>query len=291
MLHAARLHAGRASLQALLGQPLPSRGVFIGYAAGIGAVGYLVLLALGVVTYGSTYELGGDAHAYWAASLDDPYVGSVVGTPDAYLYAPVFVQALAPLKLLPWPVFFAVWTAIPIAVLFYLRAPYLLLFPPLLDNLVQGNIHALMAAAIVVGFRYPAAWSFMLLTKVTPGIGVLWFLFRREWRALAVASASTAALVLISFVINPQAWVEWLAVLADNSRVRVTYEYVGMEAPLAFRLPVCVALLAYGAWTDRRWTVPVACTLALPVVWLSGLTVLLALVPLWRRPSPSDRAG
>ncbi len=44
-----------------------------------------------------------------------------------------------------------------------------------------------MAAAIALGFRYPATWAFVLLAKVTPGIGLLWFLVRREWRNLAIA--------------------------------------------------------------------------------------------------------
>ena len=48
-----------------------------------------------------------------------------------------------------------------------------------------------MAAAIALGFRYPAAWSFLLLTKVTPGIGLVWFAVRREWRPLAIALGFT----------------------------------------------------------------------------------------------------
>ena len=40
--------------------------------------------------------------------------------------------------------------------------------------------------------------------------------------------------------------------------------------------------MAPGAWTDRRWTVPVAAMLALPVVWWTSLPMLLAIVPLER---------
>ena len=50
-------------------------------------------------------------------------------------------------------------------------------------ELAGGNISLLLAVAIVVGFRWPAAWAFVLLTKVTPGIGLLWFVVRREWRS------------------------------------------------------------------------------------------------------------
>ena len=46
------------------------------------------------------------------------------------------------------------------------------------------------------------------------------------------------------------------------------------------RLPVALVLVAWGARTDRRWTVPVAALLALPVIWLTSLSMLAALVPL-----------
>jgi hypothetical protein len=60
-----------------------------------------------------------------------------------------------------------------------------------LMELAGGNIEILIAVAIVVGFRWPAAWSFVLLTKVTPGVGLLWFAVRREWNQLATALVAT----------------------------------------------------------------------------------------------------
>ena len=38
--------------------------------------------------------------------------------------------------------------------------------------------------------------------------------------------------------------------------------------------------MVWGALTDRRWTVPVACMLALPALWYGGLTMLLAVIVL-----------
>jgi hypothetical protein len=43
------------------------------------------------------------------------------------------------------------------------------------------------------------------------------------------------------------------------------------------RLPLAAAVVAWGARTDRAWTVPVAVTLGLPVLWPSGFAVLAAL--------------
>ena len=45
----------------------------------------------------------------------------------------------------------------------------LLALPPVALELYHGNVHLLMAAAIALGFRYPWTWSFVILTKVTPG--------------------------------------------------------------------------------------------------------------------------
>jgi hypothetical protein len=52
-----------------------------------------------------------------------------------------------------------------------------------------------------------------------------------------------------------------------------------LAIPLLPRLVAAGALVTWGARTDRTWTVPVAATLALPVLWPSGLAVLAAL---WR---------
>jgi hypothetical protein len=84
---------------------------------------------------------------------------------------------------------------------------------PVALEVLAGNIHILTALAIVIGFRWPAAWAFVLLTKVTPGIGLLWFLSRREWKAAAVALLATATLVVVSFMLDPDAWGAWVGVL------------------------------------------------------------------------------
>ena len=59
----------------------------------------------------------------------------------------------------------------------------------------------------------PALWAFPLLTKVTPGVGLVWFAVRREWRTLAAVLAITAVAVGASVAIAPVAWSEWLSFL------------------------------------------------------------------------------
>jgi hypothetical protein len=229
-----------------------------------------------------------DAYAYWTTRTGDFYAAAETGQIGAYLYSPAFAQALAPLVALPLAVFTALWTALNFAALWWLLRRWALpslLFLPIPFEIISGNVHLLYAVAIVAGFRYPASWALMLLTKVTPGVGLLWFLARREWRALAIAVGFTAAIVAVSFVLDRSSWEGWIAILRGDlaGAGQASFETVGwyLPVPLLPRLVVAAILTVAGALADRRWLVPVAVTVALPVIWLNGLAVLAAVVPLW----------
>ena len=124
----------------------------------------------------------------------------------------------------------------------------------------------------------------VLLTKITPGIGLLWFVVRREWRNLGIALGATAAIVVVSFVVWPSAWTAWGEVLARVAGRDGTWAAVPI--PFVVRLPFAVALVVWGARTERRWTVPVAGMLALPALWYGGLTMLLAFIALRENVAP-----
>ena len=47
--------------------------------------------------------------------------------------------------------------------------------------------------------------------------------------------------------------------------------------PLWLRTVVAALLVVWGARTDRRWVVPVATAVAMPVVWINSLAVLVAI--------------
>ena len=79
-----------------------------------------------------------------------------------------------------------------------------------------GNVQLLMAAAIVAGMRWPAAWAVPLLTKIGPGVGLLWFAVRHEWRNLSIALAATLAISAASFLLSPSDWANWLRFVASN---------------------------------------------------------------------------
>jgi hypothetical protein len=251
----------------------------------VGLVVAIVLWALVVAfaePWGRLWGTGQDARCYYQATLGDPYLHSSWNDPIAYVYSPAFLQLVTPLTALPWQAFMAVWTALLIGAVRFLTGPRLLaaglLFPFTAMEVAGGNVSLLLAVAIVAGFRWPAAWAIVLLTKITPGIGLLWFAVRREWRSLAIALGVTAAIAAFSSVTMPDAWQRWFEVIVANAGKGGTWASV--PVPLWLRLPAAVALVVWGARTDRRWTVPVASMLALPALWYGGLSMLLAVIPL-----------
>ncbi len=50
--------------------------------------------------------------------------------------------------------------------------------------------------------------------------------------------------------------------------------------PFVVRLPVGRRPARLGRAADRRWVVPVACLLALPVIWYGSLALLVGVIPL-----------
>lgn len=230
-----------------------------------------------------------DARAYWSVDLAHLYQRGQVGGLDAYLYSPLFAQLFQPLSHLPWQLFAGLWAALNLVALGWMVGPaigaLLLVIPgsPVIDEVSTGNIHLLIAAALVLSFRWGGAWAFPLLTKVTPGVGVLYLVGARRWRPFAVAVGTTAALALVSFAVGPQLWFDWFTVLTGNVNRVIPSEIAIIPGPLIVRTAVGGLVALAGGLRGWRWTVPVAATLALPVPWSSGLAVLVAVIALARR--------
>ncbi|TME10345.1 MAG: DUF2029 domain-containing protein [Chloroflexi bacterium] len=220
----------------------------------------------------------GDAHAYWAVNLADPYTRPIA-TPDAFTYPPPAAIFFAALGKLPFEVFQAIWTLLIGFALLWLTGPWALLFlviPVVASDLYLGNIHVLLGAAIVASLRWPAMWAMPLLTKPTCGVGLLWFVARGEWRRLATALATTAVLAGLSAVIAPDLWPKWIAYVLDTGVSPNVGTAYWIALPLLIRLPAAALLVIWGARTNRPWTLPTASMLALPVLWLVGLAMLTA---------------
>jgi hypothetical protein len=229
-----------------------------------------------------------DARSYYGLDLADLYAGRTDwNSIGAYPYSPAFATLVYPLDLLPWPLFVAAWTGLLIGAVWLLTGRELFLLGMVVGamEIAGGNVSLLLAVAIVWGFRWPWTWAFVLLTKITPGVGLLWFVLRREWRSLGIALGATAAIVAASFVVMPHNWFAWVDLLIANSGKGGTW--ASIPIPLWFRLPLGVLLIAWGAPRNQRWVVPVGSMLALPALWYGSLSMLLGVIPLT---TPEERS-
>jgi hypothetical protein len=265
------------------------------------ALWFLGGLYSSVAIVGWRTALGFDAHAYWFAWHHASMYGLPPNTADAYLYSPAFAQLIWPLAQLPWPLFVAAWAVAGFALYAWLLRPLgrtlaapLLLF--CLPQAMVGNIWPLLAVVLVCGFRRPGLWALPLLTKVTAGVGVVWFAARGEWRNLLRVLVPTALVVGVSVAISPQLWADWLHILAGDGRGGNAAG--GYDVPLVYRLPVALALAVYAARRSRPGVLAAAMALACPVFALSYLTsnvFLLAALPRLRElhahPDRADVAG
>ena len=273
----ARVVAHRLRPRGGVGPLIPAGGFVVAGALWLAIVVFSVFDVRSVLTFMQ------DARAYWVAPSADPYRDAIVGAPGAYLYSPAFLQLMTPLRVLPWAGFVAVWAAILLAAAAYLGGPRLLALAVVFSapEIGGGNITLLLGVAIVLGFRWPWTWSFILLSKLTPGIGLLWFAVRRQWGELVVALGGTLLIAGLSYAIAPGPWLDWIGVLERNAGATGTW--AAIQVPLAVRLPVAVAVIVWAARGDRRWALPIGCLLAMPVIWYGSLTFLLASVALLPR--------
>jgi hypothetical protein len=238
--------------------------------------GYLFVVVAPVVG-----TVGFDAYAYWSIRMPHPY-DLPIGGLGSFNYAPPLALLAQHLGALDWWVFWFLWTAVLVATVIWIAGSpgwVLVAFsiPFVAVELYHGNVHILLAAAVVLGFRHPWTWAFVLLTKPTAGVGLLWFVVRGEWRSLAIALGATAAVSIASLAIAPALWGEWFDLLLAASTSAPTSPAI--PVPLWIRLPAAAALVVWGARTERRWTVVVSSMLALPVLWFAGLAMLVGIIP------------
>jgi hypothetical protein len=275
----------------------PRRWAALRHGLTLAGLLYIAAVWLRIVPYAEPVPEYGpmfDAYGIWNA-----WAGGLYDIPwleyEAYVYSPAFAQLLYPFTLLPWPVFAALWTGLAIGILFWMRVPWMLAFPGVVDDILRGNIHVFLAGAIVLAvWRRPwgaGAWAVPFLTKVTPGVGILWHPLRGEWRALWIGLGLTAAIVAVSVLTVPELWAEWISLLAANVGSDPRIQVVPL--PFLVRLPIGVVLVVLAARTNRAWLLPIGVMLALPNVWTSSLALLAGSAALWwaeRRAMAADPA-
>ncbi len=251
---------------------------------GLSIVGVIAIPYIVWVNRFKATIMGFDAFTTWTIDL-----GNLYGIPymdlGSFRYTPAYAQAFSWVGALPWEVFALLWIGSIVGILAYWGRTWMLAlvaFTPMALEVYHGNIHVFMVAAMVVGFRYPAFWAFPLLSKVTPGLAVLWFLGRRDWRSLGIALGTTGVIAGVSFVIAPDLWSQWLDTMIASFSSLVPPRPYPIPIPFLVRAPIGIALVLWGGYTNRRWTVPVATVLLLPIIWVHGLAMLVGLIPLIR---------
>ena len=244
----------------------------------------IVFAAFVWLQYTTTGGLPVDVLVYWSANPDNLYPNPELLHANGYNYSPTFELVIGWGRLLPFETFVAIWRAVPLVAFVWLAGPVgalVIFWVPVASEINAGNIQILLASAVVLGFRngpWPAVWAFVLLTKVTPGVGLLWFALRRQWRSLAIALGVTAVIVAATFLIWPERWFGWLALLTAGSPQPVPPYYL----PFWPRMVVAIVIVAVAAWRGWRWPVVVGATLALPVFFTLSPSMLVGVLPFAR---------
>ena len=234
--------------------PILNWGLFV-----IGGA-YSVASIAGLTGYPPTEGVvAGDAYNYWQ--------GQAYSDPD-YRYSPAFYWATAPLRALPFEIFVSIWTALHLLAVAWL-APWMAVVA--FDDVIRGNINVFLAVGLVVAVTgRPWAWAGMLLTKVTPGVGIAYHIGRREWGSVAIAGGTTLAIAAVTWPFG--LWPEWFASLVAGTS---NYETIDFLGPLPFRIALGLLLsLAAARWI---WLLPLSVILAMPGLWPSTFALLAAL--------------
>ena len=151
-------------------------------------------------------------------------------------------------------------------------------FPPLIGELVLGNVHVLLLGLFALawlGVRRGGrsgdavaggAIGLAAIVKVFPGVVVLWFLLTRRWAAVGWTIATALAVALVTLpVIGLHPWLDLPAVLANLSAPSDTRDTLAPTVWLApvlgfglARVVVTAAALVAVVWAARARPEPIS---------------------------------
>jgi hypothetical protein len=272
----------------------------------LAVIGGCLLLIVAVTRWG----VPSDEFAYWLAGkrllagepLYDPTANP--GTPYAYFYPPPLAQVLAPLTaFVPDAVYVVVWTLLLLVCLWWLAGRHVLValalvaFIPVAVELWYRNIHLVLAVLIVLGLRRSSVWlAVAAAIKGAPALGLLYFLVARRYRDALVMGGAGLAMLAVSVAVSPSAWRQFLDVIvADAAGVGASI----IPIPFAVRAVVALGLVAAAGYLSRgrdedagrglgrdprygEALFVVALVIANPTFWATSLSMLVAILPLWR---------
>jgi hypothetical protein len=219
---------------------------------------------------------------YWkATNFADLYPANWLSNEYAYVYPPPMAQLLLPFHVLPFEVAAVGWSVVCFASMWYVARAWSLPLIALgligaafglsraatvfLEYVLLGNIQWPMAAGIVAAMRVPGAWAIPILTKIGPGVGALWLVFKRDWTGLRAAALGTIVIAGISFILAPAAWVEFVTFSVENYGGPSIVPIIGPPFPV--RLVAAAVLVWIAARTDQRWLIYIAAGFAIPALY------------------------
>jgi hypothetical protein len=264
---------------------------------------YLVFGILGAAYLWGTTAPGADLATYHRASdalwtMGDPYVDAELYPEDyRYRYPPLLAMIIPIVGWPPlWFALIAAATAIPIYVGYRQAGPPGLLPAALLvgawaQQLVNGNAQAFVVAllAIVPFSRVGGALGLALATmlKLHPALAVVWYLGRRDWRALGWYAAGIVVLTIVQLP-----WLEaFVRFYLTNPTATETIPGMSVRVlgPVPWLLITAATGVAALVWARGRYGWLLATLLqlvALPRLLMVNLALLLA-APLPRQAATS----
>ena len=262
---------------------------------------WLLLLAtiggsLLVIVAVTRWAVPSDEHAYWLAArriIDGAPLydqAATIVTPFAYLYPPPLAQVLVPIALVvPSWAFSLGWTALMGVALWWLAGKDVLgalasvAFLPVAVEFWFRNVHLFLAVLIVLALRRSASWfAAGAAIKVAPGLGLVWAVAGGRWRDAARLALVGIALLVTSVAIAPDQWLAWLRYLGAQDPFAQS-AFFGTPFPIRAGIALILTVVAARVDSWRGELIFVAAvTLALPSLWFTGLSLLIAAVPLYR---------
>ncbi len=277
------------------------RAIALGILTDVGLVlGGAIALAALVVIAKDNSGIGFDTPSYWYAGRHviegaplyqpDPY-----STLGLYTYQPVFAQLFVPLALLPEVLVAWVWRVTGVLCLRYIVGSWKATiiscaFLPVLTELSISNVTLQIAAVLVFALRdkrgaYLLPWAAALKFGPVLIVPYLWFRRPETRRPLIVGALVFLAACLVSFILAPRLWADYVDMLRFQNVTELSGMQVihlipsggGIDFIARFGLAALVAVVA--AIVNRDWLAYAAASITCPVLAFSRFAPL---VGLWR---------
>lgn len=218
-----------------------------------------------------------DFSIFYAAGTPGPvydarWIGDLVKTPGVRLFAypPPFLLICRPLALLPFGWAYGLWVA-GSATLFVEatgelvdRGAWLVLLNPMvllsaalgqtplfiggLVILGMTRLHQPLLAGALFGIAFSIKPQVLLLLPVALALTA-------NWRALVAMGLAGLGACLVSLLLGPQLWWQWIASLHDFQAAQKALEVVELGAPAPY-LPFCLIGAVIWLWITRNADTP-----------------------------------